>query len=331
MACRQTALRRTGVFAAGLVLTVAAASGGAQSWKPEKAVELVVSSAPGGSNDRVARIIQKIAQEQKLMPVPITVLNKPGGNQTISRTYINQNPGDGHYLDIGNPTLIGNHIAGITPQHFRDFTPLVLMVNEFTALTVRADSPIKNARDLIEALKKDPDSIGVGVSNRGGTNHLALSLLAKAGGVDPKRLKVVVFKTNAEGLTALLGGHIQLVSSAVATAVGQMRDGKARIISVSAPQRMGGDLAQVPTLREQGYDVSLSNWRAIIGPRGLSAAQVAYWEDVLAKVVATDEWKAVLEKQFWDGNFLRSREFGKYMENEYSQTKGIMTELGLVK
>jgi putative tricarboxylic transport membrane protein len=331
MACRQTALRRAGVFAAGLVLTVAAASGGAQSWKPEKAVELVVSSAPGGSNDRVARIIQKIAQEQKLMPVPITVLNKPGGNQTISRTYINQNPGDGHYLDIGNPTLIGNHIAGITPQHFRDFTPLALMVNEFTALTVRADSPIKNARDLIEALKKDPDSIGVGVSNRGGTNHLALSLLAKAGGVDPKRLKVVVFKTNAEGLTALLGGHIQLVSSAVATAVGQMRDGKARIISVSAPQRMGGDLAQVPTLREQGYDVSLSNWRAIIGPRGLSAAQVAYWEDVLAKVVATDEWKAVLEKQFWDGNFLRSREFGKYMENEYNQTKGIMTELGLVK
>jgi putative tricarboxylic transport membrane protein len=331
MACRQTALRRAGVFAAGLVLTVAAASGGAQSWKPEKAVELVVSSAPGGSNDRVARIIQKIAQEQKLMPVPITVLNKPGGNQTISRTYINQNPGDGHYLDIGNPTLIGNHIAGITPQHFRDFTPLALMVNEFTALTVRADSPIKNARDLIEALKKDPDSIGVGVSNRGGTNHLALSLLAKAGGIDPKRLKVVVFKTNAEGLTALLGGHIQLVSSAVATAVGQMRDGKARIISVSAPQRMGGDLAQVPTLREQGYDVSLSNWRAIIGPRGLSAAQVAYWEDVLAKVVATDEWKAVLEKQFWDGNFLRSREFGKYMENEYNQTKGIMTELGLVK
>lgn len=331
MACRQIALRRMGIVTAGLVLAVAAATGGAQSWKPEKAVELVVSSAPGGSNDRVARIIQKIAQEQKLMAVPITVLNKPGGNQTISRTYINQNPGDGHYLDIGNPTLIGNHIAGITQQHFRDFTPLALMVNEFTALTVRADSPIRNARDLIEALKKDPDSIGVGVSNRGGTNHLALSLLAKAGGVDPKRLKVVVFKTNAEGLTALLGGHIQLVSSAVATAVGQMRDGKARIISVSAPQRMGGDLAQVPTLREQGYDVSLSNWRAIIGPRGLSAAQVAYWEDVLARVVATDEWKAVLEKQYWDGNFLRSREFGKYMEHEYNQTKGIMTELGLVK
>jgi putative tricarboxylic transport membrane protein len=314
---------------AGIVLATAATAAVAQTWKPEKAVEVVVSSAPGGSNDRVARIIQRIAQEQKLVAVPITVLNKPGGNQTISRAYINQNPGDAHYLDIGNPTLISNQVSG--RQQFSDFTPIALMINEFTAFTVRVDSPLRDAQDLIAQLKKDPDSIAIGVSNRGGTNHLALSLLAKAGGVDARRLKVVVFKTNAEGLTAMLGGHIQLVSSAVATAVGQMRDGKARIISVSAPQRMGGDLAQVPTLREQGYDVSLSNWRAIIGPRGLSAAQVAYWEQVLEKVVATDEWKAVLEKQFWDGNFLRSREFGKYMEHEYAQTKAIMTELGLAK
>lgn len=301
----------------------------AQGWKPEKPVELVVSSAPGGSNDRIARIIQKIVQEQKLTPSPITVINKPGGNQTISRAYINQNPGDAHYLDVGNPTLIANQVAG--RQQYGDFTPIALMVNEFAAFTVRADSPLRNAQDLVAQLKKDPESVAVGVSNRGGTNHLTLSLLAKAAGIDARRLKVVVFKTNAEGLTAMLGGHIQLVSSAVATAVGQMRDGKARIISVSAPQRMGGDLAQVPTLREQGYDVSLSNWRAIIGPKGLSAAQVAFWEDALSKVVATEEWKGVLEKQFWDGNFLRSREFAKYMDNEYAQTKAVMIDLGLAK
>lgn len=301
----------------------------AQSWKPEKAVEVVVSSAPGGSNDRIARIIQKIVQEQKLLPVPVSVLNKPGGNQTISRAYINQNPGDAHYLDIGNPTLISNQVSG--RQQYGDFTPVALMINEFAAFTVRTDSPLRNARDLIDQLKKDPGSVAVGVSNLGGTNHLTLSLLAKAAGIDARRLKVVVFKTNAEGLTAMLGGHIHLVSSAVATAVGQMRDGKARIISVSAPQRMGGDLAQVPTLREQGYDVSLSNWRAIIGPKGMTAAQIAYWEEVLSKVVATDEWKAVLDKQYWDGNFLRSREFARYMDHEYAQTRTVMTELGLAK
>lgn len=301
----------------------------AQAWKPEKAVEVVVSSAPGGSNDRVARVIQKIIQEQKLVATPLAVLNKPGGNQTISRAYINQNPGDAHYLEIGNPTLIANQVMG--RQQYTDFTPVALLINEFTAFSVRNDSPLRNAQDLVAQLRKDPGSLAIGVSNLGGTNHLTLSLLARAAGVDIKRLRVVVFKTNAEGLTALLGGHIQMVASAVATAIGQMRDGKVKIMSVSAPQRMGGDLAQVPTLREQGYDVSLSNWRAIIGPKGLTAAQVAYWEGVLARVVATDEWKATLEQQFWDGNFLRSREFARYMDNEYAQTKPVMLELGLAK
>lgn len=329
MAHRQITLRQLMAVATGIVLAGAVPAAAAQSWVPERAVEVVVSSAPGGSNDRIARTLQRIIQEQKLVPVPVSVLNKPGGNQTISRVYINQNPGDAHFMDIGNPTLIANTIAG--RQQYTDFTPIALLVNEFTAFSVRADSPYTSAKELVAQLKKDPDSIAIGVSNRGGTNHLAMSLLAKAGGVDPRRLKIVVFKTNAEGLTAVLGGHIHVVASAVGTAVGQMRDGKTRIISVSAPQRMDGDLAAVPTLREQGYDVSLSNWRALVGPKGLSAAQVGYWEDVLTRVVATDAWKAILARYFWDGNFLRSREFGRYMESEYVQIKTIMTELGLAK
>jgi putative tricarboxylic transport membrane protein len=329
MAFRQIAFQRAAAVATGVVLAISSASGGAQAWKPEKPVELLVSSAPGGSNDRIARIIEQISRDRKLISVPMTVINRPGGNQTLSRNYINQNPGDPHYLDIGNPTLIANTISGL--QQYTDFTPVALMVNEYTAFSMHADAPVQNARDLVERIRKDPDSVAIGVSNRGGTNHLAMSMLAKAAGVDPRQLKVVVFKTNAEGLAAMMGGHIQLVASAVATGVTPARGGKTKIISVSAPQRMAGDLANVPTLREQGYDVSLSNWRAIIGPRGLAPAQVAYWEDVLAKVIATDEWKAILVKQFWDGNFLRSAEFGKYMKNEFEQTRAIMTELGLAK
>ena len=234
---KRIARRCMTAIAAGILLSGAATAAIAQSWKPEKTVEVVVSSAPGGSNDRIARTLQKILQEQKLVPVPVSVLNKPGGNQTLSRVYINQNPGDAHYLEIGNPTLIANTVAGL--QQYTDFTPIALLVGEFAAFSVLAGSPLKNAQELIAQLRKNPESIAAGVSNRGGTNHLALSLLAKAGGVDARRLKVVVFKTNAESLTAMLGGHIQLVTSAVGTAVGQMRDGKARIISVGAPQRLG--------------------------------------------------------------------------------------------
>lgn len=304
---------------------------GQAAWRPDKPVELVTASAAGGSNDRVARVIQKIMQDEKLVPFPITVLNKPGGNQTLSRTYLNTHQGDPHYFDIGNPTLISNHIMGVTPQHFSDFTAIALLINEYSVFTVRADSPIRNAKELLARLKADPESISVGVSNLGGTNHLTLSLAAKSAGVDPRKLKVVVFKTNAESTTALMGGHIQLVSASIPSVIGQIKAGTVRAIAVGDPQRMSGVMANVPTLREQGIDVSLSNWRSLIGPKGLSAAHVAFWENVLARVVATEEWKKELESQNWDGRFLRSREFTKYMENEYVVTKAILTELGMVK
>ena len=329
MSFKRSLFQRSATAAAGILLVLSAAPAGAQSWKPEKPVELLVSSAPGGSNDRIARVIQQITQEGKLIPVPMSVINRPGGNQTLSRTYISQFPGDAHYFDIGNPTLIANTISGL--QQYTDFTPIALMVNEYTSFSVRADSPVNNARDLVELIRKDPNAVAVGVSNRGGTNHLTLSLLAKAAGIDPRQLKIVVFKTNAEGLTGVMGGHIHLVAASTGTATRAARSGKTKIISVGSPQRMGGAMADVPTLREQGYDVSLSNWRAIIGPKGLAPAQVAYWEQVLAGVIATDDWKAVLAKQYWDGNFLRSAEFGAYLKKEYEQTRAIMTELGLAK
>jgi putative tricarboxylic transport membrane protein len=317
----------------GLALFVGThmAAGQTAGWRPEKVVELIASSAPGGSNDKTARVMQKILQDGKIVLVPVNVVNKPGGNQTLARAYLNQHMGDAHYFDIGNPTLISNNISGVSPQHYSEFTPIVLLLNEYTALTVRADSPIRNARDLVERLKQDPESVAVGVSNRDGTNHLTLALLAKTGGVDPRRLKVVVFKSNSESMTAVLGGHIQLVASTVTAVVGQVKAGNARMISIGAPHRMSGALSDVPTLREQGFDVSLSNWRGIVGPRGLSTAKVAFWEDAFARVVATEEWKKDLEAQYWEGRFLRSREFVSYLDNEYHVTKAIMSELGLAK
>jgi len=316
---------------AGALVFSSGTAWGQAEWRPDKPVEIVTPSAAGGSNDRVARMIQKIVQEEKLVPVPVSVINKPGGNQTLSRAYLQQHPGDAHYFDIGNPTLISNHIRGITPQQFSDFTAIALLINEYTVFTVRSDSPMRNVKDLIARLKADPESMSIGVSNLGGTNHLTLSMAAKAGGVDPRKLKVVVFKTNAESTTALMGAHIQLVASSVPSVIGQVKAGTVRAIAIGDTERMSGVLAAVPTLREQGIDVSLSNWRAVIGPKGLTSAQVVYWESVLARVVATDEWKNELEAQNWDGRFLRSKEFTQYMEKEYAATKIILNELGLVK
>ena len=323
--------RRLFSIGVGFLALSAGAAWGQAAWRPDKPVEIVTSSAAGGSNDRVARVIQKIVQDQKLVPTPVSVLNKPGGNQTLSRAYLLAHPGDAHYFDIGNPTLISNHIMGITKQHFGDFTPIALLINEYSVFTVRADSPLRTAKDLIAQLRKDPESLTFGVSNLGGTNHLTLSMAVKAGGIDPKKLKVVVFKTNAESTTAVMGGHIQMVAASIPSVIGQITAGTVRAIAVGDPQRMDGVMANVPTLKEQGIDVSLSNWRAFIGPKGLTPAQVAYWENVLARVVATDEWKKELEAQNWDGRFLRSKEFAQYMDKEYAATKAILAEMGMVK
>lgn len=319
------------MVAAGLIGAALGAAAQVPPWHPDKPVELIASSAPGGSNDKTARVIQKILQDEKIVAVPVSVVNKPGGNQTIARAYLNTHPGDAHYFDIGNPTLLSNAIGGVSPQHHADFTPVALLLNEYTAFTVRADSPLGSARDLAAQLKRDPEAVAVGISNRGGTNHLNLSLLAKSAGVDPKRLKVIVFKSNSESITALLGGHIQLVASTITAAIGQVQSGKARMIGVASPRRLPSLLADVPTLREQGYDLALANWRALVGAKGLGAAQLAFWENAMARLVATDEWKKDLEAQYWEGHFLRSAETLKYLNNEYRITKAVMTDLGLAK
>lgn len=322
---------RTVVMAVALVVFAAAHGAGAQTWRPEKPVEIIVPTAAGGSNDVIARVVQKIVQDEKLAAVPVNTVNRVGGNQTLSRVYLNQHPGDAHFLHVDNPTVISNHITGVTQQHHSESSPVALLVSEYTVLTVRPDSPIRNARDLVEHLRKDPESVAVGVSNRGGTNHLALSLLAKSAGIDPRKLKIVVFKSNTESATAVLGGHLQMAASAMTSVVSHVAAGRLRIISVGAPQRSAGALAGVPTLREQGYDISLANWRAMSGPKGLSGAQIAYWEDTLAKVVATEDWKKALEAQYWAPSFLGSRAFAKHLDAEYAVTKAILNELGLVK
>ena len=312
-------------------LAVPAAAWGQAGWRPEKAVEIVITTAPGGSNDQVARIIQRIWQDEKLVTSPVVIVNKPGGNQTLAMVYLTQHPGDGHFLLLANPTVITNHITGISSLGLSEFTPIANLLSEHTAISVRADSPIRNIQDLGARLRADPDSMSLGIVARGGVNHLALSLAVKSAGADARRVRAVVFKTNAESMIALVGGHIQVVASSVTSANTQAKTGKARIIAIAAPQRMSGDLANIPTFNEQGVTSWVSNWRAILGPKGMPPAQVAYWEEALAKVAATDEWKKQVELQQWGGHFMRSREFGKYLESEYAAARAIMAELGLAK
>jgi putative tricarboxylic transport membrane protein len=301
------------------------------AWTPSRAVELVVGVSPGGGIDRTARTIQRIVQDKRLIAVPINVINKPGGGGTIAQAYLNQRPGDAHYFEITATSLLTNHIIGRTPAGHRAYTPVVMLYDEYLGFAVRSDSPIANGRDLLEALKT-PEALPVGIAtSAGNTNHIGAAMLAKAAGVEPKRLKVVVFGSGGESMAALLGGHVGLVVTPSANLIGPIQNGRLRVVGVSAPKRLAGPLAAVPTWTEQGVDAVVANWRPVIGAKGWSEAQIAYWEEVFAKLVASEEWQAEVTRTGGVPHFLRSRELSEFFDREYGRFKAVLTDVGLAK
>ena len=208
-------------FIMAVALASAAAGAGAQTpWKPQRPVELIVGSAAGNSNDLMLRLIAQVTQEKRLLDVPMNVMNKPGGGNTIAWSYLNQHASDGHYLMMANLNLSVGHLTGTTTFSYRDFTPVSLLYDEYVVFVVRNESPIKTGRDLLERLKKDPASLSVSFSSvAGGANHIAAGLVFKAAGIDIKKVRAVVFDSAGKAITAALGGHVDFVSASASSAV----------------------------------------------------------------------------------------------------------------
>jgi putative tricarboxylic transport membrane protein len=328
-------LARRGRVAALLLAAVAGVVPGAalaQSWRPERPVELIVPTAAGGINDQITRLMQKIWQDEKLLNVAAVIMNKGGGNQSLAVVYLTQKAPDPHYLLYATATVFTNQLAGLTPLGYTDLTPLACLVVDFSVVTVAVDSPIKTMRDLVDRLKADPGAVAFGLVSRGGPNHLALSQAVRSAGVDPRKLKTVVFKTNAESYMAVVGGHIQAVVSSVSAALPQVQAGHTRMLAIAAPQRAAGPLASLPTMREQGIDATgISNWRAIFGAKGMTPAQAAFWDNALARMAASGEWSRELDGTNMAQLFLRGKDFLKYLDEEYAATRSVMTDLGLIK
>jgi putative tricarboxylic transport membrane protein len=304
----------------------------AQGWKPEGPVEIIVPSGPGGGTDRTARVLQQVMQQKQLLPVPVNVVNKTGGGGTVALSYLSQFKGDARYLHLASAVLLTSHIVGRTPINYTDLTPVALLQSEYVVLAVKNDSPLKSTTDLLARLKQDPASLSISVGTSfGGANHSAIAAVARSGGVDPKKLKTVVFKASSEAAVAALGGHVDVVSASASQVLTHVRSGALRLIGVTAPARLKGDLAKVPTLKEQGINVEVNNFRMLVGPNGMTAAQLAYWDQVLAKLVQADEWKKDLERDVVEDTYMNSRDIRKYLDSEYAELKSLLIEMGLAK
>lgn len=314
------------------LLLAANAALAAPAWVPQKNVEIVVGSAPGGSNDKTARTVERILVQGKLVPAPITVVNRPGGGSNIAFSYVAQRAGDPHYLMIGTPSLLTNHITGLGKLHHSDYTPIASLFSDYIVFAVNAGSSIRNGRDLVERLKKDPKSVAIGFATTlGSHNHIAAGLLAKTVGVNPRELKAIAYKGSADAITNLLGGHIDLVTTAAGNVAGHVAAGKLRVVGVAANKRFPGPLADIPTWQEQGVNLVFGGWRAILAPKGITREQSAYWEGVLLKATQSPEWKADIEKNFWFDDFVTGEQFRKDLDKDYADMKAVLVDLGLAK
>jgi putative tricarboxylic transport membrane protein len=302
------------------------------AWRPDKAVELVVPSAPGGGTDKTARLIQRIWQERKIVETPVAVVNKPGGAGALSLAYLRQHAADAHYVQVVSAVLLTSHITGSSPLTYTDFTPVALLNSEYVAFAVKADSTIRSLKDLSERLQKDPASVSIAVgTSLGGVNHVAAALVARAARSDARKLRTVVFKSSAESAMAGLGGHVDVVVSSASVLLPHVKSGALRLIGVSAPRRLTGPLAGVPTLKEQGVDAVVDNFRFMIAPPGVNAAQLAYWDAAGARLAQADEWKNDLENNVLENTYMMSRDARKYLDEQYAGLKAALIDAGLAR
>jgi putative tricarboxylic transport membrane protein len=302
----------------------------AQEWKPARNVDVVVASGAGGSSDRSARVVQKLLSGDPAFP-SVSVTNRPGGGGSVAFSHLSQHAGDPHIICTFSATMVTNHILGVSKLHYSDFTPLSILLREYPTLAVRAESPIKNGKDLLDALRKDPGSLSFAFASAPGNhNHVIIGMILKAAGADMKKAKIVVQKSGGAAATAMLGGHIDVFVGAPANLMPHVQAGTARIIGVSAAQRPAGALAAYPTLKEQGMDAVFFSWRGFIGPKGLTAPQIAFWDQAFARMVKGDDWKKDLEQNVWSEDFLGSAATRKHLDSEQALLKGMLAELGVL-
>ncbi len=321
-----------GLAAACAISGVAPVHAAGIAWKPEQHVEVIVGTAPGSGSDATARLIQKLLQDKKLVERPVTVANKAGGGGALALAYLIQNAGSGHHLLVTSPTLLTNHITGKTTLSHADLAPLAQIGTEYVAFSVGQDSPLKTGRDLAARLKQDSGGIAFALANAlGNHNHMAIAKLTLAAGGDVKKLRIAVFNASGEAVTALLGGHVDVIASPGSSVYTHLQAGRIRILAIASERRASGALAGVPTWGEQGLKVVSANWRSVVGPKGMTEGQIQYWDGVFARMVQQEDWKNDVEAKQFENTYLNSADTRRLMDAQLVELTATLQAVGLAK
>lgn len=290
---------------------------------------IIAPAGPGGGWDQTARSIQAVMQQEGISG-NVQVQNVPGAGGTIGLAqFASQQKGKENALIVGGYVMVGAILTNNSPVTLKDVTPIARLTGEYEAIVVPAASPIKTMGDLIEALKKDPGAVSWAGGSAGGTDHIAVGLIAKAAGVDPTKINYIAYSGGGEALAAILGSQVTAGVSGYGEFESQIQSGTLRLLAMSSGERIEG--IDAPTLKESGLDVVVENWRMIAAAPGLSDDQKAAVSADVEKLAKSAAWQDVLKTKGWQDTYLAGDAFDKQLDSDIAATQSILKEIGLVK
>jgi putative tricarboxylic transport membrane protein len=308
---------------------------GASSSFPEKQITLIAPSGAGGGIDGTARLFTRMIEETELVDQPIIVENKPGGGQSLGLAeFITNDQNNEHKLLLPSTPIVINHLRkeGNSPHSFRDMTPLAQLVVDYNVIAVPVDSKYTDLKQIFAELKADPSSLTIaGGGSPGSIDHVALMMPALRAGLDVKKLKYVPYDGGSDSIVATMGGNADVLLSDVSTLSEYIKAGKLRAVAIAAPERLEGLYGDVPTYREQGYDVEVTLWRGIFGPKNMSQEAIDYWEGKIKALSESNEWKTELDAKGYVNEYKNGKDFEEYLVKQEEQMKDVLTQLDMAK
>lgn len=326
-------LKRLSVLALPLAaFTALSTAAQAEEWTPTRSIEFVAPANPGGGWDTLVRTVSRVIQQENLADENFAAINVPGGGGAVAWAQIARDSGNPHKLFATSPPLILVPLAGASRYDHTDFTPVARLITDYSIILVPADSEYETINDLMTALEGNPNLSVGGGSAPGSMDHISVAGLASAAGLDASSVNYIPFSGGGDAMTNLMGGHIEAVVTGAGEAVGQLGEGsQIRALGVSAPERIGGGLSDVPTYQEQGVDYTFDIWRGVMGTPDMPAEAVAYYEDLFAEMLETDAWHDASEQLGWINAYQNSEEFGAFLDEQQEQFRDVLSELGLLR
>ena len=291
-------------------------------------LKMLIPANPGGGWDSTGRAIGKALQESG-EAASVSYDNKGGAAGAIGLAqFVNANKGDPNALMTMGAVMLGGIITGKPPVSLSQATPLARITSEYNVFVLPADSKFKTMKDVVEQMKKDPGSVKWGGGSRGSTEHIAAAMIAREVGVDPSKINYVAFRGGGEATAAILGGNVTVGGSGYSEFAEYIKTGKMQAIAVTSDARLKG--IDVPTLKEQGINVVIGNWRGVYGAPGITPEQRKTLIAMIVKATKTKAWAESLEKNAWTPALMTGKEFEDFVDTEFASLRAVMAKSGMI-